>query len=263
MKLLLVDGTNLVMRYAHAMLREGQADADDEVALPVLRYCEAALRSVAEVVVATHAIVALDSEAETWRKGLYPEYKANRSPGGGSGSWSRRFRDHVDEAGWQTAMTDGFEGDDVIATLAARAGGRSVAILSGDSDLLVMTSLHVSVYGFGSRGEERYPLRHEKWICEKFGISTLYDLPAYKALVGEPGDNLPGVRGIGPVKARDILRRTGNIEDLIVRELLDQTGNYGLATTKAEEFRLALQLVTLRTDVPIRAIAPSSCRVPR
>jgi len=92
-KLLLVDGTNLVMRYAHAMLRESQADADDEAALPVLRYCESAMRSVVETVGATHAVVALDSEEETWRKKLYPAYKANRGPGGGSGSWSRRFRE--------------------------------------------------------------------------------------------------------------------------------------------------------------------------
>ena len=169
--------------------------------------------------------------------------------------WSDALRSACDANRIFTVSCDGFEADDIIATLDRRIGERNMlrAVLSGDSDLLVLASDECDVYQFGRKGEERFQRRSVEWICEKYGIASPEQLCAYKAIVGESGEGIPGLEGYGPVKARALIERWGTADKLIESQAL----------TEANRERLALMLavVTLRTDVPIEAISPSACRI--
>ncbi len=255
MSLLLVDGTNVIMRYASAMVGDPQNPTKDDVRAA----CEASFNAIlecAKVAQATHLIVALDSGEMTWRRTLFPEYKAKRTVS--TNEWSNRFNIFLTFAGVFVLRESGFEGDDVIATLAARAqrAGKLVSILSGDSDMLQLASLSCSVFQFGNqkKGEPRFALRTMEWIRAKYDIPSAGHLGVYKALVGEPGDGLPGVPGIGPVKAREFLKLVG------VRGSIADDVRYLLQTAeRVAQFNTALELVTLKDDVPFEPITPSEC----
>ncbi len=252
MNLLIVDGTNITMRYAFASLGERQTHPDT---MDIERVCgsvEWAIAKVAQQFGATHTINCFDSEGETWRKTLYPDYKKSRPPG--TAAWSRRSCDWLTERGWKCAEVPTFEGDDVVATLAQRAhcGGHEVTIFSSDNDLLQLIGI-ASVVQFGKKDEEKYVIRSSVYLADKFKVASADEFTVFKALVGDSGDEIPGCKGIGPVNAGKVIARHGSdIEALLDAEInIDE-----------DQFKLMLQLVSLRTDVPIDPIWPADCRVP-
>lgn len=252
MRILLVDGTNLVMRYASAMVPNLDEALPDDVRR-VTRGVERAIRECAMTAAGCqHAIVALDS-VESWRKAEYPEYKAHRL--GTTGVWSNRLNMALVERGLFCVRAAGFEADDIIATLVARAAraGHSSAVLSGDSDMLALASLFCDVFQFGKQHDPRFVRRSMAWIAEKYEIGTSLNLRGYKALVGEPGDNLPGVPGIGKVKARKLLAEHGTIEGVM--------GSGALSVDQVQQCAFMLRLVTMREDVPLDPISPAMCKL--
>jgi 5'-3' exonuclease len=254
MRLLLVDGTNVAVRYAFAILGEQQVNPEPGDTLKVMRSVERALRDCAEETKCGHAIVALDSGGETWRKALFPEYKATRKAS--TSSWSAALSAYLSGAGWLCLEAAGFEADDIIATLAVRASerGHRPAVLSSDSDLLQLAGEFAAVYQFGGKGEPRYVERSPVWVTERYGLRDAAQLALYKALVGESSDNLPGVSGVGPKKAAHLLSLFRS------REEIETAGVF--AKTKREQLALMLTLTTLRYDVPLGTFAPSMCAIP-
>jgi DNA polymerase-1 len=256
MKILVVDGTNVVMRYAHAMLADPKAEPSPANRSAVHESVERAIRECAEVAGCGGAIVAFDSPEETWRKTVYPAYKAHREPGA-TQDWSRRLREYLEPRGWLCAAAPTFEGDDVIATIVRRISdgcSHRAAVFSSDSDLLQLANSWVDVWQFGKRDAgERYVVRDSAWICRKYGIARPSQLRMWKALVGDPGDNLPGMPKIGPVKAKKLIDRF-----VTQSQILDHFATEGTM----EDFGLMLELVSLREDVPLPTIIPSWCKIP-
>lgn len=254
MNLLLIDGTNVVMRHAFAQLGSRQTHPDD---LDIERVCgsvEWALWRVAEKVNATHSVICFDSEGETWRKELYPDYKKSRPPG--TSAWSKRASEWLSKTGWKCAAVPSFEGDDVVATMTRRAVsvGHMVWVFSGDQDLLQLTDV-ADVVQFGNKGngDDKYAVRDVVYLHEKFGVGTAAEFTVWKALVGDSGDEIPGCKGIGPVRAGKLIAKyRANVDDMLGAEI----------DIDPEQFKLMLQLVSLRTDVPIEPIRPAECRVP-
>lgn len=249
-RVLAVDGTNVIMRYAFAMLGAAKDSPSREDIERVAGSAERALISCAGEALAFRAVVAFDSP-RSWRKDVFPAYKANRQNGEGTGSWSGRFAAHLSNRGWTCLSADGFEADDVLATVAARAirAGWETAILTGDSDLLQLASDATTVWQFGKGSESRYVLRSPAWIAERYGIQSPGQLALYKALAGESGDNLPGCKRIGPVRAKAILRLYPSAEAIVESGVVAR-----------RQFEEMLRLVTLREDVPLGEILPS--RIP-
>jgi DNA polymerase-1 len=256
-RILLVDGTNIVMRYAHAMASQIIHEPDNSAVSGdverVVSACVKAVRECAKAAICPYCVVAFDGP-DSWRKERYPDYKAKRDVS--TRRWSEALQSACDRNGIFTVRCDRFEADDVIATLNRRIAERDMlrAVLSGDSDLLVLASEQCDVYQFGRKGEERYQRRSPEWICEKYGIASPQQLRAFKAIVGEPGEGIPGLDGYGPVKARALLERWGTVENLLESQALSEANR--------ERLLLMLELVTLRTDVPVDAISPSACRLP-
>lgn len=259
MKVLLIDGTNIVMRYAYAMAPHMMDPAypgntmDEQSAAQILKAVGRAFHECATAAEATHMVVALDSSLPGERVARFPEYKARRRTS--TNVWVNRLNIYLADHGIFTIRAPGFEADDVIATLVARIGraGQTCAVLSGDSDLLVLASLWCDVYQFGGKGEPRFVKRTMRWIASKYEIVNSQMLTMYKALVGEPGDGLPGVQGIGKKKAAALLAEYRTPEAIRASGRLDQE--------HLDQFDLMLYLVTLREDVPLDPVQPRDCRI--
>src|SRR5690606_33288085 len=125
-----------------------------------------------------------------------------------------RLEQLIEALGFPCFSARGYEADDLLATLAdelSRAGDQ-VLIASGDRDLLQLVSPQVEVLFLGQRGKP--PKRYDVAEVEKrFGIPP-ERLPAYVALVGDTSDNIPKVKGIGPVAAQKLIAEHADVASL-------------------------------------------------
>jgi 5'-3' exonuclease len=156
-------------------------------------------------------IVAFDAEdAASARQAADPAYKANRAQADHAPVRSLALvKQGLNAAGVRWAEISGAEGDDVLATLAAVAGasGREVTCYSGDKDLYQLLDRQVTILT---------PARHRVTadsLPGQFGV-TAPQWPDYRALTGDPADNIPGVRGIGPKTAAALLAGGISLEQL-------------------------------------------------
>lgn len=249
MKLLIVDGSNVVMRCAFG----GEVPPPESVKMAT-NMIQRAARELA----ATHLVVALDCPGEdNWRKLLYPAYKAHRTVStypwiaAAAAEWTRQ--------GWWVEAIAGYEADDVIATVATRAKGRATVLaLSGDSDVLPLLSEGVEIVKPANGG--RFEPQTYQGVCERYGVSSPAALVDLKALTGEAGDNVPGVDGIGPVRAQKLLGLYSDLEGVIAAGQGEAADKFAArVATAAEVARLSRRLVSLVRDVPVVPITPSAC----
>lgn len=251
MGLLLVDGSNILLRCSFG------GGLPPEVSTPTsIRMIERAAREVG----ASHLIVAIDhTDTPSWRKLAYPDYKAHRTVS--TAPWLIHGAAAMSANGWHVEMVPGFEADDVIATLALRAGARTpVSILSNDSDLLALTAADVVVVRPTTGG---FDLMTSTSVCEKYRIPEARLLNDLKAMCGESGDNIPGVPGIGPKRAASLLNKFPGLEAIIAAGAGGYSRDSELVSTHADAARRAMRLVSLRTDVPLRPITPRMCAIAR
>lgn len=196
-----------------------------------------------------------------WRVTLLPSYKAFRAE---SGSAQEQAEDLLEPQ--MPVLFEilelleipvighpGYEAEDVIGTLAARAPGR-VAIVSGDRDLFqLVRDPNISIL-FPRKGVSELDVVDETYIATKYSIPGR----AYKdfaVLRGDPSDGLPGVRGIGQKLAAELITRHGSIEAVISAAESDTPG-VAIAKVRREldYVRRALEVVTIPTDLPIPKI---------
>lgn len=166
----------------------------------------------------THFAVAFDVSRKTWRSQEFPEYKANRS------KTPDEFKGQVELIGeLLDAMhahrfaIDGFEADDVIATLAtqAEAAGFEVLIVTGDRDSFQLISEHTTVL-YPTKGVSELTRFTPEKVQEKYGL-TPAQYPDFAALRGDPSDNLPGIPGVGEKTAAKWINQFGSFADLVER----------------------------------------------
>lgn len=251
-RILLVDGSNITMRAAFG------GDVDVERAIPVATgMLDRAVRELHP----THAILCLDpfwSQTPTWRRQEYPAYKANRTMD--TTPFLLRAASEWERAGWFTVGVEEFEADDVIATLAHRLQARAeIVILSNDSDLLQLARQGVTIARPKAGG---FDVLNAGSVAAKYGVPAS-KLADFKALAGEPGDNVPGPFGKKcEATARKVLARYQTLEEAIAAgEKRDAPKELRKLYENREVARQALRLVTLRTDAPVPAIQPAKCRL--
>jgi DNA polymerase-1 len=190
------------------------------------------------------------------REELYPEYKATREkmPDELEASLPR-IQELVEGFHDEAVAVEGYEADDVIATLAlkAREAGLEAVIVSGDKDLyqLVGPGIHLLNPGRGGPTGVEAEWVDETNAHEKFGIPP-DQITDYLALVGDSSDNVPGAPGIGPKTAVKLLQEFGNLDEILDRapQLTAKRARESLIEN-AELVRLSKKLVTLQTDVPV------------
>ncbi len=198
----------------------------------------------------THMAIALESEGPTFRHRLYPPYKAQREkmPEDIAAAIGQSM-ELAKAWGIRTVRAEGYEADDVLGTLAARAvdaGFTQVIIATPDKDLGQLAGPHVSILHPG----EQAALSAEE-ICAKWGIAKPEQMIDYLALAGDASDNIPGIPGVGAKTAVKLLAAYGTLDNLLEHagELKGKTGES--IRTHFDEARLSKRLVTIVRDAPV------------
>ncbi len=194
-----------------------------------------------------YALFLLDGKGPTFRHGLFAEYKANRAamPEPLAAQIEPLARG-VGLLGLPLLVGDGFEADDYIASLAARFKRRvPVVIVASDKDLRQCLDTNVALWDPGGKSEKILTLAD---FTAEYGIAPA-SWPDLQALTGDASDNIPGVPGIGPKTALDILRRHPTLER--VRDHLDELapGARKKLDGRMDDVFLYRELTRLRTDL--------------
>lgn len=260
-KLLLIDGSNILSRAYYATTKKGEAQ---------LRRGSSGLYTNAVYVMTqqflnllrehqpTHVAVCWDIDRQTFRRELYPGYKANRD------EYPLALREQfgtmqklLHRMGIKVFGVKGYEADDLIGTIASRwqeASSGPCLIVSSDKDLYQLLSLDVTIIKPGRRDNSDYLYNLAKFEDE-YGISTRQwvDVKAILGESGPTGDGIPGIKGCGIKTAIPLIQQFGNLEG--VYESLDKLPKelcrYAkmLVQGKDNAF-LSRQLARIVTDVP-------------
>lgn len=208
-----------------------------------------------------------DDDGKSWRRDLFPGYKANRDPdrhratgdGHVESDLHRQegiLRGVLAELGWSQAWSPGAEADDTLATLAARLEARgTVGIVSGDRDLhqCVTTRVHT--------------LDREVWtpteVRKKWGVVPTR-IPEVKAIAGDKSDGIPGVKGVGEKGAAEIVARWGSLEEAFesirAMDAWDRAATLRKFLAQEQDALLFRRITTVQRDAPLE-FAPRG-RVP-
>jgi DNA polymerase-1 len=201
----------------------------------------------------THIAVAFDPHGPTFRHEQYPKYKANREEQpediGVAIPWIQKILKgfHI-----PILCVPGFEADDVIGTIAKRAGddGFTVYMVTPDKDYGQLVSPNIIMYK-PSRQGNGIELLGEKEICEMWDIQNVNQVIDILGLQGDSVDNIPGVPGIGPKTAAALLKEYGTLENILANAHNIKGKNGERLVTFADQARLSYQLATIDINVPI------------
>ncbi len=252
--LFLVDGSGFIFRAFHA-LPPLTRKSDGLPVGAVSGFCNMLWKLLTEArdtnvgVTPTHFAVIFDYSSKTFRKELYPLYKANRSaPPEELVPQFGLIRQATRAFNLPCIETEGFEADDLIATYArqAEAIGADVTIISSDKDLMQLVTPMVHMYDSMKDKQIGIPDVIEKWGVPP---EKMIDL---QSLTGDSTDNVPGVPGIGPKTAAQLLEEFGDLDTLLARAgEIKQVKRRENIVANVDLVRLSRQLVTLKTDVPV------------
>ena len=242
-KLFLIDGSNHAFRVFHALPRFTAGGMNTGALLGFANMLQMLDREYRP----DYAVVVFDKGA-SFRVQLFPEYKGHRPemPPELREQWAH-FPTLIEAWGYRSLAIEGVEADDVIGTLARRFAGPEldVVIVTGDKDFHQLVGGPISILDLmKQRTIDR------DGVLERFGVVPEQVIDVL-ALSGDASDNVPGVEGIGPKTATQLIQKYGSLE-----ALLDSagavTGKRGEnLRAQADRARLSKVLVTIRTDVEV------------
>ena len=244
--LFLVDGSGFIFRAFHGIPPMTRKDGTPINA--VFGFTNMLMKLLSETDADAVAVV-FDAARKTFRSDIYPEYKAHRPPP--PEELVPQFplvREATRAFDVASVELEGFEADDLIATYAAqaRAVGARVTIVSSDKDLMQLVRDGVDMLD---------PMKNRSIgaaeVMEKFGVPP-EKVVQVQALCGDSVDNVPGVPGIGPKTAAQLIEEYGDLETLLARAAeIKQPKRRESLIEHAEAARLSLKLVTLDAAVPV------------
>lgn len=246
----LVDLSYLFAKSWHGQPRDAQPGHAAQVTMELL----AAVRESVD-----HTIICLDAPPY-WRKEIYPEYKGQRErPSDEEVAQKKWVLERVALDGYQVAKVQGFEADDLCATLALKYGAwcKDVRIVSADKDCAQCVTENVRMYVPAVGAREALVLGPAQ-VAAKFGVQPK-DMALLLALCGDKGDNLPGVPKVGAKTAAELITKYGSASGIIDAAARIVAGGGKIPATvqsvheQAVHISIWLKLTTLRTDVPIDA----------
>ncbi|MGW5419046.1 DNA polymerase I [Streptomyces sp. NPDC003943] len=261
-RLLLMDGHSLAYRAFFALPAENFTTATGQPTNAIYGFASMLANTLRDEA-PTHFAVAFDVSRKTWRSEEFPEYKATRS------KTPDEFKGQVELIGeLLDAMhaprfaVDGFEADDVIATLAtqAEAEGFEVLIVTGDRDSFQLVTDHTTVL-YPTKGVSELTRFTPEKVQEKYGLSPS-QYPDFAALRGDPSDNLPGIPGVGEKTAAKWINQFGSFAELVerVEEVKGKAGQN--LRDHLESVKLNRRLTEMVRDVELPKAVPDLAREP-
>lgn len=214
---LIIDGHSMAFRAFFALPPDNFVTATGQHTNAVYGFVSMLTRLL-ETEKPTHIAVAFDVSRHSFRTEEYPEYKGTRdaTPEEFKGQ-VELIREVLDAMGIVSLSREGFEADDILATLAYRAGndGATVLVVSGDRDSFQTVTDNVTVLYPGTGPGDLRRMTPQA-VEEKYGVPP-HRYPEIAAIVGETSDNLPGVPGVGPKTAAQWINKYDGLDNLLAR----------------------------------------------
>ena len=225
-KVLLIDGHAMAYRAFFALPAENFTTATGQHTNAIYGFATMLL-SLLSSEKPTHVAVAFDVSRTTFRSEIYPEYKANRAKTPDEfRSQMSYLHDLVESFGISSFEVQGYEADDIIATIAkaAEKEGAQVLICTGDRDSFQLINEMTTVL-YPKRGVSDLVRMNPSALLEKYGMSP-EQYPDFAALRGDPSDNLPSVPGVGEKTAAKWIIEYGSLQKLLLQvdELAGKAG---------------------------------------
>ncbi len=252
-KVYLIDGSGYIFRAYYAV-----APLTTRAGFPtnaLFGYLRMIIKLIKQAETDNIAIV-FDAGRDTFRMDLYPAYKANREECPADLKQQMPyFRDFARAMGLRVFERKGFEADDIIGTLSRRleTADTETVIVSGDKDLMQLVGEKVKIWD----------TMRDRWfgpaeVKEKLGVPP-EQVIEFLGLTGDSSDNVPGIKGIGPKTAQQLLEKYGSIAQILastaeIAEDKSIRGRAKIAEAIAKDgdlLKLCRELVTVKCDVPL------------
>lgn len=249
-KLILIDAYALIFRSYYGLIRSPRINSKGLNTSAIMGFCNT-LNEVLTKEKPTYVGVAFD-HGKTFRHETFPAYKAQREATPEDIKKSVPYVQAILKAmNIPTLQADGFEADDVIGTLATKAGAQEIItyMLTPDKDYGQLISPNVFMYR--PRHGGGYDVVGTKEVKEKYGIDSPHQVIDLLALMGDSADNYPGCPGVGEKTAVKLINQFGSCEGLL--EHTDQLKGKMREKVEgaADDIKMAKFLATIRTDVPV------------
>ncbi|MCR5575328.1 MAG: DNA polymerase I [Bacteroidaceae bacterium] len=250
-KLFLLDAYALIYRAYYALIKNPRVNSKGQNTSAIMGFVNT-LEEVLKKEAPSHIGIAFDPAGPTFRHEAYPAYKAQREETPEDIRKSVPIIKEIIKA-YNIPILEvmGYEADDVIGTLATKAGeqGIDTYMLTPDKDYGQLVKEHVYMYRPKFTGG--FEIMGPKEVTEKYDLSSTLQVIDLLGLMGDASDNIPGCPGVGEKTAQKLIKEFGNIENLL--EHTDQLK--GALKTKVETNREQITfskfLATIKTDVPI------------
>lgn len=249
-KLFLIDAYALIYRSYYALIKNPRINSKGFNTSAIMGFINT-LNEIMTKEQPTHIAVAFD-HGKTFRDEAFPQYKAQREE---TPEDIRRsvpvIKDIIAAMNIPALQADGFEADDIIGTLAVKAGGQGVEtyMLTPDKDYGQL--VRDNVFIFRPRHGGGYEKMGPKEVCAKYAIDSPQRVIDLLALMGDSADNFPGCPGVGEKTAAKLIAQFGDVDNM-----LDNTADIKgklreKVETAVDDIRMSKFLATIRTDVPI------------
>ena len=250
-KLFLLDAYALIYRSYYAFIKNPRINSKGLNTSAIMGFLNT-LNEVLTKEQPTHIGVAFDPHGPTFRSEAFPAYKAQREE---TPEDIRKavpiIKELLKAYRIPILQVDGFEADDVIGTLAKKAGsiGVETYMLTPDKDYGQLVSDHVKI--FRPRHGGGYETMGPKEVCEKYGIPSTEAVIDLLALMGDSADNFPGCPGVGEKTAVKLINEFGSIEELLARSAEIKGKLREKVEEHVEDIKMSHFLATIKTDVPV------------
>lgn len=245
-KVYLIDGTSYIHRAYHAVSSLSNSKGFPTNAIYV--FTKMLIRLLSEKRPEYMAVV-LDTKGKTFRHEIYSEYKANRPPTPDDLSVQiPKIKEIIDKLGIKRIEIEGYEADDIMATIAKRCEneGYKVVFVTGDKDFIQLMTPNTEIWD---------TMKDELKTYEKVKESLGFEPSRYVdvlALAGDSSDNIPGVPGIGEKTAIRLIKEYGSLEGIYenIRKIIKPKLRENLIKYKDSAF-LSKRLATIKRDIPL------------
>ena len=254
MQVLIIDALNLIRRVYAAQERPYLQISDNisaatkaQIIHNTIAAIEQALNKLLKTINPTHGVVVFDGDGLSFRHQLYPDYKKGRSPMPTPlFEGMAQIKTAINNQGLTIVEQHGQEADDIIASLACKVAqnNKQATIVSTDKGFLQLLSPNIRVYDYFARH-----FIDQQQVKEKFGVNSS-QLINYWSLVGDSSNNIPGLAGIGPKSAQDILLQHQSLKEALTGDKLSKKLKQKLQQN-LDSFKLCRQLVALKLDIQL------------
>ena len=252
-ELFLIDGNSLAYR-AFFALPESIATSTGVPTNAIFGFASMLVKILTDY--GPKATVVVWDRGDTGRREIYADYKAQRTsrPDLLKEQWPA-FEPLVDAFGYRNLGVDGYEADDVIASIVEQARKAAppipVMVVTGDRDAYQLVDNGTVKIMTTSRGITDTRVYDREGVIDRYGIPPEL-IPDFIGLKGDTSDNIPGVPGIGDKTAADLLQRFGSLEEVLahVDDISGAKRKQNL-TEHADDARTSKQLATAKRDIPL------------